>query len=214
MRLTQPARDLGVAVLVTLLVPITVLNVLGGLVSGIWLAVLGRWGTIGVGLLMSILMPFVYSILMLPAFGIGQFAIRLEERGQKLPAMLLAFPGAVYGDALITAWVAFLFVNFLYEPDATAAVPTALWVYSIAIAPLAYMGSKEKGDNPGPAVAMFVALLAYLVLLVMWLLKVSGRDQIPVLAAFVVLTSVVKLAVGHGVSRNHQPTGTPSPPSP
>ena len=28
-------------------VPLMILNILGGIVSGIWLAILGRWGTVG-----------------------------------------------------------------------------------------------------------------------------------------------------------------------
>src|SRR5713101_8100625 len=116
MRQVRPPKVVIVAALATLLVPITVLNVVGGLVSGIWLALLGKWGAIGIGLLMTILMPFVYAILMLPAFGISLLAMKLQERGLKLPAMFLVFPVAVYGDALITVWVAFVFVRFMYEP--------------------------------------------------------------------------------------------------
>ena len=32
--------------------PIMILNVLGGIVSGIWLAILGQWGTVGLGIVL------------------------------------------------------------------------------------------------------------------------------------------------------------------
>ena len=35
-----------------LTIPLMILNMLGGIVSGIWLAILGDWGTFGLGILL------------------------------------------------------------------------------------------------------------------------------------------------------------------
>lgn len=53
--------------------PIMLLNVFGGIVSGIWLAILGQWGSIGVGILI---------------IAVGGFGIRLFERTASSPAGL------------------------------------------------------------------------------------------------------------------------------
>ncbi len=42
------------AILSLLIIPLGILNIFGGIASGIWLAILGEWGGIGAGLLASV----------------------------------------------------------------------------------------------------------------------------------------------------------------
>ena len=43
-----------------------VLNALGGIVSGIWLGVIGEWWALGVGLVGLVVSPFLVTILLIP----------------------------------------------------------------------------------------------------------------------------------------------------
>ena len=43
-----------------------VLNALGGIVSGIWLGVIGEWWALGVGLVGLFVSPFLVTILLIP----------------------------------------------------------------------------------------------------------------------------------------------------
>ena len=50
-----------------LAVPLMIVNMLGGIVSGIWLAVLGEWGAIGYGIAALVVSGLVLSIVLMPA---------------------------------------------------------------------------------------------------------------------------------------------------
>ena len=48
-------------------IPLAILNMLGGVVSGIWLALLGEWGSIGYGVLAMVFSGFVLGIALMPS---------------------------------------------------------------------------------------------------------------------------------------------------
>ena len=49
-----------------LAVPLSILNIFGGIVSGIWLAILGEWGLIGYGILALLVSGMGLGIAMAP----------------------------------------------------------------------------------------------------------------------------------------------------
>lgn len=55
----------------SLLIPFMVLNLLGGIVSGIWLAILGRWEALGLGVAFFFTSKFLLSFALLPAVAIA-----------------------------------------------------------------------------------------------------------------------------------------------
>ena len=60
-----------------------VLNALGGIVSGIWLAVSGEWWALGVGLVGLFGSHFLVSILLMPNFLFAAAGVALFERGRR-----------------------------------------------------------------------------------------------------------------------------------
>jgi len=47
--------------------PIMILNMVGGIIGGIWLAILGEWGLIGIGILLMFTSHWILAILMMPS---------------------------------------------------------------------------------------------------------------------------------------------------
>jgi hypothetical protein len=61
-----------------------ILNVAGSIVGGIWLAILGQWKLIGIGVLLMFTSHWVLSILMMPSLPIAGIAAYLYERKNPL----------------------------------------------------------------------------------------------------------------------------------
>ena len=73
-----------VASLTTLSVPIMFLNLLGGIISGIWLVILGEWSEIFRGILFMVVSGFVISIALMPSLLFAAPAALAIQKGKKL----------------------------------------------------------------------------------------------------------------------------------
>jgi hypothetical protein len=76
------------ALVLLLTLPFVILNFLGGIVSGVWLAILGEWWAIGYGVLSLFVSTFILSLVLLPGVAIATPAMMLLEKGR----VVLAFP--------------------------------------------------------------------------------------------------------------------------
>lgn len=152
---------------------IMVLNIGSWLVGAIWLALLGKWGILLTGLGLSIVMPWAYSIVLIPTMLLmGWMTIAIEKK-QKLLVKLLIFISTVYQYAILMFWVLYVFNWSLgYYPEVSM-IPLILYGYSTMTAPLSYMGQKEGPDASGSYLAIFIAEVAFLVVLVLTIFGVS-----------------------------------------
>ena len=73
--------------------PIMILNLLGGIVSGIWLAILGQWWAIGAGIASLFLSTLLLGIVLMPSALLALPGIYLQEKGVK--AGIYAYFGKV-----------------------------------------------------------------------------------------------------------------------
>ncbi len=89
-----------------------VLNSLGGIVSGIWLAILGEWGAIGIGLVLVFVSTGVLGVALLPATGlaVAAYAARRSRAG----LLFLGLLSNLYIAALITVWCVGVLVFFMH----------------------------------------------------------------------------------------------------
>lgn len=148
-----------------------VLNAFGGIVSGIWIAVLGEWWAIGFGILIIAASTFVISIALLPGMGLAAGGIAL---GQKSTAdmMLLMLMSSLYTVAVITVWCVGMLLVFLSRATHHSWIPLLIWSYGLATGPWTYMASKESqgGGGEGSVIAAFFAQLAYVVMVAVGLI--------------------------------------------
>lgn len=152
----------------TLAVPIVILNLVGGIVGGIWLAFLGEWKLIGIGILFPLASVFlVLPLLMIPAILISRIAVQFAEKNKFL-FYLFGFLSQSYTNILIVATcvAAFFICSSFYKGYNVGAdyIPYALWSWGMALSPWQFFASKEA-DNEFTAISLFSVSLFYLLFL-------------------------------------------------
>jgi hypothetical protein len=135
--------------------PLAFLNIFGGIVAGIWLAVLGEWGAIGWGIAAIVLATCGMSIAFLPAVGLGAMGGYFAERGHTLLFTFFAFLSSFYTVGTIALWCGLALYFFASLADAGSVIPLLLWSYGIATGPFAWVAAKEGNDDFASLTATF-----------------------------------------------------------
>jgi hypothetical protein len=125
--------------------PLMILNMFGGIVSGIWLICLGEWSVIGLGIASLFASTFLLGLAMTPAMLLTVLAAKCAEKNRGWGLILFGSLTALYQYILIAVWC--LMVFFLIANNATdrTVIPRMIWAYGMAIGPWAYMASREQG---------------------------------------------------------------------
>lgn len=188
------AKILAVMTLFT--VPIMLLNMFGGIIAGIWLAILGEWWPLGYGLALLVVSTFALSFILMPGiFLFGMPGAYLLSRGSVLgyPFALLS---PLYTFAVMTVWCVWVFHLYMQYADARSFLPLLLWSYGTATGPWTYMASKER-DNTASAVSTFAAQVGYIVMIVMAVFfQPSLLDLAKGFGAVMIIALTLQFAVG------------------
>ena len=141
----------------------TLLNMFGVLTGAIWLAIIGKWSVLGVGLASMFFSAPVIGFALMP----GALLMMASAPFLGTRLWFLGFPfllaDSIYSSAIIGAWCFGVVVFFVQEAGADAMLPALLWAYGVAISPLSYMTQKSAGvDGPefGSVLITFAAQLA------------------------------------------------------
>ena len=143
---------------------ILILNFFSGIVGGLWLLFVGGWGLVVSGIIMSIFMPYGWSIAFLLQLILAPFLTKAAEKGNKFWVAILGFIANFYGNFLIVLWTYFAFNFFMDYRTEYSLLPLLLLGYSVALGPLQYMAQKEGPDSSGSFLGVFLAQLGYIVL--------------------------------------------------
>lgn len=143
-----------------LLIPILLLDFLGGIIGFIWLATMGEWGIIIGGVIYMIIGAFVVSLLLIPSLilvaPITYFAKKENIAGTAFFGLL----SVSYVAIIIYYTCAWIFQAYTGSvPAGNSILPYLLWSYAIATAPWAYMASKEGEESTGTFMALFFSKL-------------------------------------------------------
>jgi len=133
-----------------LLSPILIANLLGGVVSGVWLTVLGQFEVIGYGLLLLIFGHWILAGLLIPGFILFQVpAMALGDGGgNKLLSRCLFLLSLAYTYLIFSSWcLVILFIAIIYfANDLDASIPILLWSYGVATTSISFMAQKEQNE--------------------------------------------------------------------
>ncbi|MBI3781685.1 MAG: hypothetical protein HY278_11615 [candidate division NC10 bacterium] len=181
----------------TLVVPLAILNMLGGIVSGIWLAVLGEWGTIGFGIVVIAISIPALGFALMPSMLLAVPAAHCATKGRTVGFLCLIALSNLYTVAIITVWCCAVLFVFVKDAPSSILIPTLIWSYGIATGPWGYMASKESQSSDfGPTLAAFMAQLAYLVIMLMViLLPVTWLQALKVFAGFMLVGLVIQTTI-------------------
>lgn len=138
-----------IRVAVAFLPLITILNGVGIIGAGIWLAIAGDWWAIGYGIVAMITAHFAVGLLMIPSFLLAAPGMRLMETGRRGAARLLMAASSLYVNVLMVAWCVFVTAFYMGHQRAASAFPVMLWSYGVACSPWTYLASKDQQAGGG-----------------------------------------------------------------
>ena len=152
-----------------LAVPLMILNMLGGIVSGIWLAILGEWGAIGYGIAALVISGLALSLVLMPGLLLAAPAAYFGEKNMKAGVYFFGFLSSLYTVGVITVWCVAVLFFFTKKADSSSIIPMLIWSYGVATGPWAWMAQKEQqgGDGFASIVATFFSQVGYIVMIVM-----------------------------------------------
>lgn len=146
-------------------VPLILLNLLGGIVSGVWLAIIGEWGAIGYGLLLSFFAIYLLSIVLMLGMIFGLPGIYFQDRGYNILSYFFILLSMLYTACLMTVWCSFIFHVFMKEATTGTFFPLLIWSYGVATGPWTFLASKDNqsGGNIYSTIAAFFAQIGYVI---------------------------------------------------
>ena len=137
------------------IVPLHVINSIGSLV---WLISLQEWGILGPSVLISLISPFIISLLLLPAIAIGGFATMFEGRSRVGTWLLMAL-ASLGTIGAITVWCIGILVYYSGALTPRNVIPVLLLTYEVATGPWVWMAVKER-QSSGEQYSLDTALVA------------------------------------------------------
>lgn len=171
-----------------LVVPLALMNSVGGIVAAIWLAILGQWGSLGYGILGLIGSGIALGIAMAPGLLLAAPAAMFQEKGRVVAAIAFGFLSSLYTVAVLTIWCMAVLLFFMKRADASSIIPTLLWSYGVATGPIAWLAQKDlQAGNEFAMVSSFFAQLAYLLVVLVFLFTSATLFDVLVLFGVVML---------------------------
>jgi len=157
------------SLIATLLVPIMLLNSIGGVVAGIWLIVIGKWTLVVSALISTVISTWVLALLLAPTLIFAKpFAWATERKKNALVLILGALSNLwTFVLMLLYSLGSFVFIFNNYESGTT--VPYLLLAYAVSTGPWTYMAKGEHQSGGGgagttiPVIGVCVASVAMMV---------------------------------------------------
>ncbi|MFA6076871.1 MAG: hypothetical protein WC735_02240 [Candidatus Paceibacterota bacterium] len=151
---------------------LTIFSFSASFIGGIWLLFLGAWVVVISGFIISILMPFIYSIVMIPSQLFIKPAIRFSENDKKGLAMIFVFLSGIYSNFIMLCWVNLVFSGVVIrtlEQGAGKLIPLIIFAYAVTMAPLSYMAKGEPEDSKGTNLGLILAFITFIIWTILWL---------------------------------------------
>ncbi len=178
-------------------VPLSLLNVFGGIVSGIWLIILGKWGIIGFGIVALFISGIGLGIALMPGMLFSGPAAMLHEKGNKIGFYFFGFLSALYTILVLTIWCILVLYFFVKQANTNSIIPVLLWSYGVAVGPIAWMAQKEmQGGNEYSMIATFFIQVAYLVSIIAILFfRVTLIDVIVLFSLIMLIGLIIQFKI-------------------
>jgi len=123
---------------------LTAFNSIGVIVAVVWLATLGRWATLGLGLVAAVVGAFAIGLALLPGLALATAAARSLERHHNSRAFLCTALSLLSTYVVIAAWSLASIGYFAGPAHAIGeALPLFLFGYVVATAPLSFLAIQE-----------------------------------------------------------------------
>lgn len=144
------------------MIPLSLLQVIGGIASGVWLAVLEQWWAIGYGAA-ALISPLFLPLVLAPGVMVAGPAIQLIQGGRIGAAIPFVFLSQLFVFTAVGVWCVGVFLLFVVNAPGEALWPLLIWSYVVAVGPWAYLarGEHQSRAGEGSFIAMFFAQTGY-----------------------------------------------------
>ncbi|HVY88472.1 MAG TPA: hypothetical protein VG942_06360, partial [Hyphomonadaceae bacterium] len=147
------------AIVAVVMLPLVILNFLGGIAGAVWLAILGRWDLVGAGIAYAIAGPLLLSLPLMLGMAFALPAMKAVEHNNIVAGILLAVISCVWNAAIMTASAVTVFVYIMKDYDPSHPIwPYLLLAYGTAMGPWAFLARKDAqsgNENSSTMVALF-----------------------------------------------------------
>lgn len=190
--------------MVLAVVPLLILNMLGGLVGGIGLAVQGHWSLLIGGIAWCVIGGFVLSIALLPGMIFAPLAVWAFNRGNTAAAVVACIPSLLWTYIVVAATSIVVFYNVVAQPD--SGFFHLLWGYSVTTAPWSFLARKDKqsGNDTSTLLMFFVQLGVVAMMFASWSdpESITVANLLPWFVPFMALGLVAQVLVAVVEGRN------------
>lgn len=181
-------------------IPLMILNMLGGIVAGIWLAILGDWGTIGAGILVFFVSTGILGFVIMPSILLAVPAALCAQKRNTFGLVCFGTLSSLYILTVITLWCCGILFFFLRDATASSLIPRLLWSYGLATGPWAYMAGKDaqggEGEGFASMLATFLAQLAYVTIMILVIFtSITLLGAIKVFSGFMAVALVIQITL-------------------
>lgn len=189
----------------TLSVPILLLNILGGIVGGIWLMIAGEWSLFIGGLLYMMFGAMIIGLLLMPSLLFAAPAAAFAEKRKYVLFFIFGLLGIAYTYGLIA-------VSTYYISDIALSSQTAplwaslLWLYAVVLAPWQYMASKEQDNTSTGMTTFFLALGVFALMVCIGLFGMTLSQSFPVLVVILLVSLVIQLLFTYALTNAEKQT--------
>ena len=154
------------ALVLLLFAPFIILNMLGGVVGGVWLVILGEWRLLAFGILYMICGALMVGLLLLPGMLFAAPAAMAAERRKFILTAFLGVPAIGWTFAVMTVSCVLVFSTVVSHIEGSL-IPYVLWAYAAAMAPWSYMASvKSRSGNDTASIPLFCCQLGTISMIV------------------------------------------------
>ncbi len=182
-----------------LMVPILILNILGGIVGGIWLMIAGEWSLLIGGLFYMMFGAMIISLLLMPGLLFAVPATTFAEKGKFTLFYIFSLLSIAYTYGLIAVSTYYV-ADVALSPQSAPLWASLLWLYAVVLAPWQYMAFKER-DNIFTGMTTFFLALGIVALMVCGILGMTLDQSFPVLVTILIISLVAQLFITIALTR-------------
>ena len=178
-----------------LALPFVIFNFLSGIVSGVWLAILGDWGSIGYGILAMIISGFLIGIVLMPSLLFAGPAAYFAKKDIISLYYIFAFLDSLYTVAILAIWCGGVLSFLASRATSESVIPALIWSYGVALGPWQDMTRKDiqSGSGESAVITTVFAQLGYVVMILLILLWGVGIGNALLVFAVIMFCGLIFL---------------------
>lgn len=197
MTISDKLQSIFIVTLSGLSIPILILNLLGGIISGIWLAILGEWGEITRGLFFIIVSSFAISFALMPGLLFAAPAAIAEKRGKRFLVIFFGSLSILYTITVITIWCVWILWLFMSSTTESSLIPLLIWSYGVALVPWMWLAQKDQqaGGNEFSIISTFFAQISYILVMIMFFMGATFEAIIITFGTTMIIGAALQISI-------------------